>query len=166
MSIVFFDLINLTMDEQPLVNRLYLLEKFPGKGGWTYAKIPEIPQSKTTPFGWVIVQGSIDGFEIKHYKLMPFGNGSVFLPVRAEIRKKIGKQAGDYVQVTLFVETDEVELPEEFKQCLLNEAQAYETFLHYSPSKQKSLINWIYSAKKEETRAVRIANLLDKLIKK
>jgi hypothetical protein len=26
--------------EKPLVNKEYLLEKFPGKGGWTYAAIP------------------------------------------------------------------------------------------------------------------------------
>ncbi|NJL74841.1 MAG: DUF1905 domain-containing protein [Saprospiraceae bacterium] len=154
------------MDEQLLVNRLCLLEKFPGKGEWTYTKIPEVTQSKTTPFGWVTVQGSIDGFEIKHCKLMPFGDGSLFLPVRAEIRKKIGKQAGNYVQVILHATTNKVELPEELKQCLLDEPQAYEAFLCYSSDEQKSLINWIYSAKKEETRAARIANLLDKLIKK
>jgi len=28
--------------EKPLVNRKYLLEKYPGKGGWTYAAIPEV----------------------------------------------------------------------------------------------------------------------------
>ena len=32
------------MEVKPLVNREYLLEKFPGKGGWTYALIPEILQ--------------------------------------------------------------------------------------------------------------------------
>ena len=32
--------------EKPLVNAAYLLQKFPGKGGWTYAAIPEIPQNK------------------------------------------------------------------------------------------------------------------------
>ena len=28
--------------EEPLVDKEYLLEKFPGKGGWTYALIPKI----------------------------------------------------------------------------------------------------------------------------
>jgi hypothetical protein len=32
--------------EKPLVNKKYKLQKFPGKGGWTYAMIPEIPQDK------------------------------------------------------------------------------------------------------------------------
>lgn len=28
--------------EKPLVDKDYLLQKFEGKGGWTYAEIPEI----------------------------------------------------------------------------------------------------------------------------
>ena len=39
--------------EKPLVDKDYLLEKFQGKGGWTFAKIPEILQNKHSPFGLV-----------------------------------------------------------------------------------------------------------------
>ena len=77
-----------------LADNIYLLEKYPGKGGWTYARIPEILQDKTKPFGWVKVCGSIDGYEIKKCHLMPMGNDQLFLPVKAEIRKKIKKQEG------------------------------------------------------------------------
>ena len=76
-------------EEIPLVNAEYLLKKHPGKGGWTYAEIPEILQNKKNPFGWVKVRGNIDGFELKQYKLMPMGNNQLFLPVKAEIRKKV-----------------------------------------------------------------------------
>jgi hypothetical protein len=41
------------------------------------------------------VRGTIDDFEIRKYHLMPMGNGKFFLPVKAEIRKKIKKEAGD-----------------------------------------------------------------------
>ncbi len=41
--------------EKPLVDKLYLLEKIAGKGGWTYTTIPEIPQDKHSSFGWVKV---------------------------------------------------------------------------------------------------------------
>jgi lincosamide nucleotidyltransferase A/C/D/E len=81
--------------EKPLVNKEYLLEKFPGKGGWTYTVIPEIPPDKKAPFGWVKVRGSIDGFEISKYHLMPSGKGDLILFAKSEIRKKIKKQAGD-----------------------------------------------------------------------
>ncbi len=49
--------------EKPLVDKEYLLDKFPGKGGWTYTLIPEIEQDKKAPFGWVKVKGSIDGYK-------------------------------------------------------------------------------------------------------
>ena len=62
-----------------LTDQKYLLEKFPGKGGWTYAKIPEIKPEKNNPFGWLCVNGFIDDYEIKNYHLMPMGNGGLFL---------------------------------------------------------------------------------------
>ena len=57
-----------------LVDKKYLLERFQGKGGWTYARIDEIPQDKRAHFGWVKVRGTIDGFEIRKYHLMPMGD--------------------------------------------------------------------------------------------
>lgn len=38
--------------EKPLVEKKVQLEKFSGKGGWIYARIPEIPQNPHKPFGW------------------------------------------------------------------------------------------------------------------
>ena len=48
---------------KPLINKKYILERFDGKGGWTFARIPEIPQDKHAHFGWVKVRGTIDGKE-------------------------------------------------------------------------------------------------------
>ena len=149
--------------EKPLVNNKYLLEKFQAKGGWTYAVIPEIKPDKHSPFGWVRVRGTIDDFEIKHYHLMPMGNGKLFLPVKADIRKKIGKKEGDYVQVVLYADSLPTEIPEELRTCLLDEPAAYNTFLSYTNGEQKAFIEWIYAAKKEETKIERIAKTLKKL---
>jgi hypothetical protein len=151
--------------EKPLVNKKYLLEKFQGKGGWTYAKIPEILQNKNAPFGWVRVRGTIDSFEIKGYHLMPMGNGKLFLPVKADIRKKIGKNEGDYIQVILYADNLPTEMPDELKLCLLDEPNAYKTFLTYTDGEQKAFIEWIYSAKTDETKVERIAKTIDKLVR-
>lgn len=153
-------------EEKPLVHDNYLLQKFPGKGGWTYAEIPEVLQNKKSPFGWVSVRGSIDDFVLEAYKLMPMGNGRLFLPVKAEIRKKIGKRAGDYVLIKLFANTLPLEIPLELKQCLEIEPGAYETFIVYSSGEQKAFIDWIYSAKTDETKAERISKTMDKLLKR
>ncbi len=151
--------------EEPLVNKEYLLEKFPGKGGWTFAAIPEISQDKKAPFGWVKVRGSIDNYEFRNYKLMPMGNGKLFLPLKAAIRKKLEKQAGDYVKVILYKDEKPLEIPNELVLCLKDEPLAYETFFKLKEGEQKAFIDWIYSAKKDETKVERTATTINKVIK-
>jgi len=151
--------------EKPLINKKYLLEKFPGKGGWTYAAIPEVLQDKHSPFGWVKVKGSIDGFEIKNYKLMPMGNGQLFLPVKAAIRKETGKKEGDWVNVILYADNAPIDIPEEFLDCLKEDSIAHNTFLTYTDGQKKEFIDWIYAAKTDKTKVERIAETLDKLVK-
>ena len=81
--------------EKPVVNKKYLLEKFPGKGGWTYAVIPE-----------------------------------------------------------------------EFLDCLKEDLIAHKTFLTYTDGQQKEFIDWIYSAKTDEIKVERIAETLNKIVKR
>ncbi len=150
--------------EKPAVNGTYLLEKFPGKGGWTYAAIPEIKPNKNAPFGWVKVRGRIDSVELKQYKLMPMGNGQLFLPVKAAIRKKIGKQAGDFVEVVLYPDHSALEIPEEILSCFEHEPPAvYETFKAFTEGERKAYLDWIYAAKQEETKAQRILTMMNRL---
>jgi hypothetical protein len=149
--------------ESPLVAQEYLLQKFAGKGGWTYAAIPQVLQDKNAPFGWVKVKGSIDDYPIKSYHLMPFGNGQLFLPVKAEIRKKISKEAGDYVKVILYADRDPLEIPEELLACLDDDAEAYQRFMDYPESEQKAFIDWINSARTRVKREDRVASTLNKL---
>jgi Domain of unknown function (DUF1905)/Bacteriocin-protection, YdeI or OmpD-Associated len=151
---------------KPLVNKKYKLQKYPGKGGWIYAVIEEIAPDKKAKFGWVQVSGSIDGFELKRYKLMPMGNGKLFLPVRAEIRKAIGKKEGDTIQVILFADNSAIEIPEEFLLCLQDEPLAKQFFLKLTESEQQFYIKWIYSAKQEVTKIKRIAEAITRLNKK
>ncbi len=61
---------------QPIFDKKVTLQKYPGKGGWTYALIPEIKPDKNAYFGWVKVKGSIDGYPIEKFHLVHlFGNG-------------------------------------------------------------------------------------------
>jgi hypothetical protein len=148
------------------VERKGLLKKFPGKGGWTYAEIPEIAQNPNNPFGWVKVKGSIDNYKIAQYKLMPMGEGRLFLPVKAPIRKAINKSAGDWVHIILELDNSPVKLPTELKECLVNESsQTLQAFQNLSQGQQKRYIDWIYEAKSEESKAQRIIQLLKDLAK-
>jgi hypothetical protein len=154
------------MNEKPLVNKEYLLEKSPGKGGWTYAVIPEIMPDKKAPFSWVKVKGSIDGVEISKYHLMPSGKGTLFLSVKADIRKKIKKEAGDYVHVILELDNEPLEVPEELMLCLQEDVEALQFFNSLNEIEKHNYVKWIYSAKTEQTKVGRIAKTLDRLSKR
>ncbi|HLG38575.1 MAG TPA: YdeI/OmpD-associated family protein [Chitinophagaceae bacterium] len=149
--------------KKPLINKRYRLEKFHGKGGWTYARIPEIPSDKRNPFGWVRVKGFIDDYAFCNYHLMPMGKGKLFLPVKSEIRKKIKKQEGDWVNVILYPDNDPIIIPPELQLCLLDEPGANQFFQSLSDSEKKFYIEWIYNAKKEKTRIGRIVKTIGRL---
>jgi hypothetical protein len=151
--------------EKPLVNKKYLLEKFPRKGGWTYVIIAEISKEQRARFGWVKVKGTIDDYQIKNYRLMPMSNGNMFLPIKADIRKKIGKQKGDHVHIIFYTDNDPTDIPQELLLCLLDNPEAHKTFTTYTDAQRKEIIDWIYSAKRDETRVNRIAKILNHLEK-
>lgn len=142
----------------------YLLQRFQGKGGWTYAEIPGVEQDRETPFGWVKVRGEVDKVPFKGVKLAPMGNGRLFFPLKAELRKKLGKQEGDTVRIVLYKDDMPLEIPLEIMECLQMEHGAYEKFTALTEGRQKEFINWIYAAKREETRVERINTTIYKVL--
>ena len=94
---------------------------------------------------------------------MPMGDGQLFLPVKAAIRKVIKKEAGEWVQVILYKETKPLSIPGELRMCLEDEPKALNIFNTLSESEQKYYIQWIYSAKKEATKVDRIAKTINRL---
>lgn len=145
---------------KPLVNKTVVLEKFPGKGGWTYCRLSEVKPDPRAHFGWIKVRGFIDDFEIRQYHLMPMGNGELFLPVRAEIRKKLKKGVGDTVKVVLYRDDEEVFIPEELQACLEMDPDAKRSFTMLTLEHQRDMIKYIYALKNEGRRSERIAALM------
>jgi hypothetical protein len=75
------------------------LQKSPDKGGWTYVVWPA-SATYAGSRGRVSVRGTIDGLAFRT-SVAVSGDGWHKVPVKADVRKAIGKQDGDDVTIRL-----------------------------------------------------------------
>lgn len=150
----------------PLFHQHLVIEKQTTKGGWHYVVIEGIPAHHKKRMGGIRVKGWIDRFELKQFNLLPMTGGNMMLPLNSVVRKKIGKQLGDTVEVVLYPDDSEVEIPDDILACLAESEPALNFFLSLSGSNQKYYLDWIDSAKQIDTKAGRILTMMERLEKR
>ncbi len=129
------------------------------KTGWTFIDVLEkiaqqmMPGNKRS----FRVKGSLDKYIFEGMSLIPIGGGNFILPLKAEVRKCIGKTKGAVVDVKMEVDESPVILSAEMMQCLADEPAALAYFNKLPGSHQKYYSRWIESAKSDATKAKRIA---------
>lgn len=139
------------------------------KTGWTYIEIPAdiAQQMKPGNKKSFRVRGLLDAFPVSGMALMPMGEGNFIMALKAEVRKGIRKNAGAILQVKLEEDTDyKVEMPAELQECFDFEPEAFEFFNSLAKSHREYFIKWIDGAKTNETRAKRIVNTVNAMLRK
>jgi bifunctional DNA-binding transcriptional regulator/antitoxin component of YhaV-PrlF toxin-antitoxin module len=134
-----------------------------GEGGGAFVTVPfdveEVFGKKRVP-----VHATFDG-EPYRGVLVRMGGESHVLGVVKEIRRKIGKSPGDAVEVTVWedVEPRVLEVPADFLDALRANPQAHGFFEQLAYSHRREYVQWIDEAKRQATRAGRIARAIDRL---
>jgi hypothetical protein len=139
------------------------------KTGWSYIEIPahlaqELKPGNKKSFR---VRGMLDGLAVNGMALMPMGDGNFIMALKAEIRKGIHKNAGAMLQVKLEVDNDyKVEIPDDLQECFDFEPEAVVFFNSLAKSHREYFLKWIEQAKTSETRAKRIVNTVNAMLRK
>jgi len=139
------------------------------KTGWTYIEIPAdiAQQMKPGNKKSFRVRGVLDAFPVSGLALMPMGEGKFIMALKAEIRKGIHKNAGAMLQVKLEEDKDyKVEIPDDLIECFDFEPEAFDFFNTLAKSHRDYFIKWINSAKTNETRAKRIVNTVNAMLRR
>lgn len=135
------------------------------KSGWTYIEIPSDIAIKLKPNNKKSfrVKGKLDNFQFHRTALLPMGKGDFILPLKAEMRKAIGKQNGAMLNVQIEEDKSQFVFNQDFMLCLKEEPGAHSFFRKQPGSHQRYFSKWIDTAKTETTKAKRIAMAINAL---
>ena len=139
------------------------------KTGWTYIEISADIAQQLKPGNKKSfrVKGMLDALPVNGMALMPMGEGNFIMALKAEVRKGVHKHAGAMLQVKLEADNDfKVEMPADLQECFDFEPEAFEFFNTLAKSHREYFIRWINEAKTNETRAKRIINTVNAMLRK
>jgi hypothetical protein len=138
------------------------------KTGWNYIEVSAAIASKLHPENKKSfrVKGKLDDHPFDQIALIPIGDGNFIMPLKAAIRKAIGKRKGAKVEVQMALDSKEYELNAELMDCLADEPEALDFFTTKPKSHQHYYSKWIDAAKTDTTKAKRIAMTVSSLAKK
>jgi hypothetical protein len=136
-----------------------------GPGGGAFVYFPYDVQEEFGTKGQVPIQATFDGVPYTG-SLMSCGAPHHMLGILKSVREQLGKNPGGTIDVVLWKDeaVRTVEVPADFA-ALLKKEKLQPTFDQLSYTHRKEYCRWISEAKKEETRARRLAKSVEMLHK-
>ena len=134
---------------------------------WTFLVLPGNASSKLPLRGRTSVEGTFNGLAFRA-TLEPDGQGGHWLKVDRKLREEAGAEAGDVVSLEIapLAEEPEPKVPADLRKALAAaHLQARAAWSDITPVARRDWIQWIESAKREETRLKRIKSACDMLAK-
>ena len=139
------------------------------KTGWTYIEVPADIAQQLKPGNKKSfrVKGMLDSLAVEGLALMPMGEGNFIMALKADIRKGLRKNVGAMLHVQIEPHDDfKIEMPADLQECFDFEPEAFGFFNSLPKSHRDYFIRWIDSAKTSETRAKRIVNTINAMLRK
>ena len=139
------------------------------KTGWTYIDIPADMAQEMKPGNKKSfrVCGMLDALPVRGLALMPMGDGNFIMALKADIRRALHKNAGAMLHAKLEEDLDyKVEIPPDLQECFNFEPETWDFFNSLAKSHREYFIKWINEAKTSETRAKRIVNTVNAMLRK
>ena len=134
---------------------------------WTFLTLPKEASAKLPSRSMTSVEGTFNGVAFQA-TLEPDGQGGHWLKVDRKMREAAGAEAGGVVtlEIATVAEEPEPKVPAELRKALAAaHAKSRAVWSDITPVARRDWIQWIESAKREETRLKRIESACDMLAK-
>lgn len=129
----------------------------------TFIMIPFDVQKEWGMRSRVPVKGTINGHSFRS-SIAPYG-GVHYLGINRDLREAAGVKAGEVVQIELEIDQEPraVVLPSDLQSAMDTTPAAKIRWQKISFTQQREYVEMLEDAKKPDTRAKRVANIIDKL---
>jgi hypothetical protein len=138
------------------------------KSAWTFIIVTSAQAKKLKPGvkKSFRVKGSFDSYAFEKVALLPVGEGDFIIPIKAPVRRILGKEQGAAVKVVLEADDRQMTLSPDLMKCLKDDPELLEVFKALPKSHQNYYSNWIESAKTMQTKTRRIVMALESFSKR
>lgn len=125
-------------------------------------EVPESVSKAVAIRGYVPVAGTLQGSTPLRASLIPRGDGCHRILLNGAVRGAAGIEAGDRVALAIHVDREPrgATIPDDVAAALRDEG-VLETFESLAPGKKMHIIHWVDEAVHEETRAKRVARVVE-----